>query len=402
MQNLTSCIHEQAPKATPQETQGSTVTNSQINSCTFCSRQYKSIKTLENHKCPFCKKCNKLFSTFRRFKDHKCKGNVIATEQDVNETINVDIQQENEVYMPNTEVPKGNINSKVPTQTTHSTNSLSELVGHTGTLIPDDVIEEALVIMKTYSPELAPYIGQITPAQFQLLTGASEGAIIPFIPVDKICINIHYSNSHWLTSVFYAKRNVIYVYDSLYSKDRIKAIEKQLRILYGNRADIKYPRVTQQKTDPVCGAFAIAFAFSALLGVPPESQCFIEDKMRSHLKRVIDSKTVIQFPTSLESEQLAAYFSEQTKLQQRKASVNQSDGLSQSSDTISILSKVRKSKKEYMRKVRSHMTEIKGPAKQKQLQKERDRHYEWRKKRTEIQKQMQKMKDKIRKSKSAA
>ena len=136
--------------------------------------------------------------------------------------------------------------------------------------------------------------------------------------------------------------------DSLFSQNRIRAIEKQLKVLYGNRAEIKYPRVTQQKTDPVCGAFAIAFAFSALLGVPPKSQCFIEDKMRSHLKHVMDSKTVSQFPTSLESEQLAAYFMDQTKLQQRKtvkASKNVLDKPAQSSNTLTLSSKARKSKK---------------------------------------------------------
>ena len=207
--------------------------------------------------------------------------------------------------------------------------------------------------MKAHSPELAPYIGQMTPAQFELLTISSQGAIIPFIPDDTISLNIHYSNSHWLTSVFYAKRNVIYVYDSFFSKNRIRAIEKQLKVLYGNRAEIKYPRVTQQKTDPVCGVFAIAFAFSALLGVPPESQCFIEDKMRSHLKRVIDSKTVIQYPTSLESEQLAAYFMDQTKLQQRKtveSSKNELHKQAQPSNTITLSSKARKSKKSILGK----------------------------------------------------
>ena len=106
--------------------------------------------------------------------------------------------------------------------------------------------------------------------------------------------------------------------DSLRSIDRIKAIEKQLTLVYGNKAEIKYPRVTQQQTDPICGAFAIAFAFCALLGVPPESQCFNVASMRSHLKKVLDLKTVLHFPTSVESERLATDFSNQTKLRQKK------------------------------------------------------------------------------------
>ena len=51
----------------------------------------------------------------------------------------------------------------------------------------------------------------LTPAQFQVLTNSSETTIVPYIPVDKISINIHYTNKHWLTSVYCARANVINV-----------------------------------------------------------------------------------------------------------------------------------------------------------------------------------------------
>ena len=55
--------------------------------------------------------------------------------------------------------PQMDLNSKVAIFPTNCTSSLSVLVGQTGTLIPDDIIEEALIIMKAHSPELAPNIG---------------------------------------------------------------------------------------------------------------------------------------------------------------------------------------------------------------------------------------------------
>lgn len=347
-------------------TQKAVDTNYQSLSCTLCSRQYKSLKTLNNHKCPFCMKCNKVFSSFKCFKQHKCKV-TISTQQEITENINLDNQLEKtETCIPsNIEVADSLLYSEVLPHTRENVfitkNSVSELVGKSGTLIPDDVIEEALSIMRKHSPELAPFIGQITPAQFQVLNNLSEKPIVPYIPTDKISINIHYTHQHWLTSVYYPGRNVIKVYDSLYSKSRIKDIKRQLEILYGNRSAIEYPSVTQQHSDPSCGAFAIAFAFSALLGIPPESQCFDIGCMREHLKCVLNLKKVVKFPTIGESDRLAAYFCQQTKLQQIKALQNKVGHSTKSIQMLSINSmsesKKRESKKLYIKENRKQMTE---------------------------------------------
>ena len=58
----------------------------------------------------------------------------------------------------NAEIPKSlNSTNKTVSANKHS---VSELVGQSETLIPDDVMEEAVSIMRTHSPELAPYIGK--------------------------------------------------------------------------------------------------------------------------------------------------------------------------------------------------------------------------------------------------
>ena len=85
---LTSCTPEQASYTKCSvETQQSDVTNSKNFSCSFCSRKYKSLKTLNNHKCPFCKTCNKLVSSFKWYKSHQCKG-AVSSQQNQTQNIN--------------------------------------------------------------------------------------------------------------------------------------------------------------------------------------------------------------------------------------------------------------------------------------------------------------------------
>ena len=135
--------------------------------------------------------------------------------------------------------------------------------------IPDDVIMEAFNIMRRHSPHLAPYIGQLPPATQHLLRNSNETALLPYIPPDKISVNIHHIDDHWITSVFRPQNNNVYIYDSVRQSNRISRIRKDLTILYGPNLNICYPVVTQQQSMPDCGLFAIAYAFSVLLGIPP-------------------------------------------------------------------------------------------------------------------------------------
>ena len=79
----------------------------------------------------------------------------------------------------------------------------------------------------------------------------------------------------------------VYVYDSLRSQNRISRIRNDINMLYGSRLNIQYPMVTQQQDTTDCGAFAIAFAFSILVGIPPETQVYDVNLMRNHLRSVL-------------------------------------------------------------------------------------------------------------------
>ena len=186
------------------------------------------------------------------------------------------------------------------------------------TYIPDDVIMEAFNIMRRHSPQLAPYIGQLPPATQHLISNSNEAALVPYIPPDKISVNIHHIDGHWITSVFRPQNNTVCIYDSLRRSDRIKGIKKDLTILYGANLNIQYPKVTQQLYMPDCGAFAIAYAFSALLGIPPETQVYNINSMRTHLKTVLQSGNLIPFPVSRESHCISDYFVTQAKLLSKK------------------------------------------------------------------------------------
>ena len=64
------------------------------------------------------------------------------------------------------------------------------------------------------------------------------------------------------------------------------------------------------------------FRFSALLGIPPESQSYDVGSMRLHLKNILNSKQVLPFPTSVQSEMLASYFSQQSDTLRKKSSAS--------------------------------------------------------------------------------
>ena len=186
------------------------------------------------------------------------------------------------------------------------------------TYIPDDVIMEAFNIMRRHSPHLAPYIGQLPPAAQHLLRNSNEAALLPYIPQDKFSVNIHHIDSHWITSVFRPQNKTVYIYDSLRRSDRISRIKKDLTILYGNNLNIQYSNVTQQQNMPDCGAFAVAYAFSVLQCIPPGTQEYDVNSMRTHLKTLLNSGQMIPNPVSIESNCIADYYSTQTKLLSKK------------------------------------------------------------------------------------
>ncbi|CAG2239166.1 NFXL1 [Mytilus edulis] len=132
------------------------------------------------------------------------------------------------------------------------------------------------------------YIGYMTPLEMQY---AIDNKDPPPPPPIIQSINIHHirKNNHWLTSVYEPAASQIYIYDSLTMPSTMQELTQQLELLYGNGRNVQFVPVTQQGTDPACGAFAVAFAFSYALGVPPQTQQFMIPYMREHLRHCIQN-----------------------------------------------------------------------------------------------------------------
>ena len=198
---------------------------------------------------------------------------------------------------------------------------------------------EAFSIMRQHSPHLAPYIGQLPPAMQHFLRNSNEPALLPYIPSDKISINIHHTYDHWITTVYKPQTRTVYVYDSLRSQNRISRIRNDINMLYGSRLNIQYPMVTLQQGTTDCGAFAIAFAFSILVGIPPETQVYDVNLMRNHLRSVLQSGCLLPFPVSRDSTCLANYFAVQSKMLNKKQYESTNISIRNSGKTASIKSR---------------------------------------------------------------
>ena len=162
-------------------------------------------------------------------------------------------------------------------------------------MIPDDVVCAALRMIKERTG--SPYHGHITPAEMILyLQNPSEAK--PTVSPDTLSINIHNIGTHWVTSVYDPHSRHILVYDSLHHIEHYHQVMPQLKLLYGtdSLSRIDFLPVSQQGTDPACGVYAIAFAFSYCLGQNPSEQKYRRLAMRQHLSMCLETNQVLPFP----------------------------------------------------------------------------------------------------------
>ena len=60
-----------------------------------------------------------------------------------------------------------------------------------------------------------------------------------------------------------------------------------------------YQHVQQQGSDPLCGPFALAFAFTLLFGQNPVGMNYDVGKMRTHLEDVLTAGIIETFPVKV-------------------------------------------------------------------------------------------------------
>ncbi len=139
--------------------------------------------------------------------------------------------------------------------------------------------------------------------EIDCLTPAAMSVALQEPPAPPVCsgllpaINLHHVTDHWVSSYLNPNMKKVFVYDSLNKPYRLGRVRPQLKVLYGDLSnDVGYPMVTQQASDPLCGALAVAFAISCLMGIPPQTQNFDISQVRAHLQWCIRHHSISQFP----------------------------------------------------------------------------------------------------------
>jgi hypothetical protein len=116
---------------------------------------------------------------------------------------------------------------------------------------------------------------------------------------------INVGRKHWVTVTnIGCEDNVVKVYDSKYmelpEKDRNKfylCLAALLNTSYPNMT-IVWPSMQNQKGCSDCGLFAVAVAFSLLIGEDPSTQAYDQKTMRVHLAMGFQVGELAQFPVN--------------------------------------------------------------------------------------------------------
>lgn len=103
---------------------------------------------------------------------------------------------------------------------------------------------------------------------------------------------------HW-AAIYYNGQGTVYIYDSLY-KELTKKQRLFLRRMFRFEFTIDFvSNIQQQRNVYDCGIFAINFATSLALGIKPEEHYICIDTMRTHLVTILNTNTLILFPSIL-------------------------------------------------------------------------------------------------------
>ena len=143
--------------------------------------------------------------------------------------------------------------------------------------IPDDVLNAAILLMRAHDNHNVFSIGEFTPAAQEV---ALREKVPHYLDSQKTSINFVHVPGHWLTLVYEHDSRRAFIFDSVYNENRPTQVLPILKLMIPGitMENVVYPRCAQQPScDPACGVYAIAFAFSYLLGQQPQEQCFVYD-----------------------------------------------------------------------------------------------------------------------------
>ncbi|KAG7172193.1 putative Ulp1 protease family, C-terminal catalytic domain-containing protein [Homarus americanus] len=121
-------------------------------------------------------------------------------------------------------------------------------------------------------------------------------------PVNHFVQILSVHKNHWLTlSNIGCNNNTVRVFDSLSSSGLQNSEEFNCQVAAllnckSPKIRVEYANIKQQKGYSDCGLFAIACATSLCFGLPPETQNFAQEHMRSHLAKCFRDGIMKQFP----------------------------------------------------------------------------------------------------------
>lgn len=135
-------------------------------------------------------------------------------------------------------------------------------------------------------PDLKKDIRPIPPTEELLQLLFREGSDDLFFFGDVV--------GHW-TCIHYVNGQVM-VYDSLYNN--LSSFQmKCLKLLFPHNPTIHFPCVQRQTNNIDCGVFAIANGTSVALGKNPSEIVYDIKSMRLHLKNILISEELLEFPS---------------------------------------------------------------------------------------------------------
>ena len=139
--------------------------------------------------------------------------------------------------------------------------------------------------------------------KFPLVDDLEDSAIIGNLvtPATTEFVQIINTGLHWVCiSTLSWPVGVVKVYDSLFGKPSIKAIQHACRMLLhrGKSVQIINEKVQKQQGSNDCAIFAIAFATTLCHGNNPTTTRYDQKAMRNHLVDCLEALDMREFPTT--------------------------------------------------------------------------------------------------------
>ena len=155
--------------------------------------------------------------------------------------------------------------------------------------LEDDEINKACALIQQHYP-------RINGLQDVCVVTAGQGIVVSS-PMLQI---MHSHTQHWVTvSTIGCANDTIRLFDSMYMDVDRYCVNNLIHLMAFKEQTgltIEVAKFQRQRSKADCGLFAIAAAFSLVLGQNPSEVCYDRELMRAHLHNCLKTKTLTDFP----------------------------------------------------------------------------------------------------------